>query len=207
MTAEILIKVGGSLHDVPHLGRRLRAFLDQLPTRRVLLLAGGGPATDLVRQADALDDLGQERSHWLALRSLSFMTHVLAVRLENAEVIDDLSRREHVWKEQYIPVLDTHIFALEDERRSGHLPHHWDVTSDSLAARVAVVAGIPELILLKSTALPPGCSWEEAAKHGIVDPCFPRVLSAAARPLRVSVINFRQDPTVPAPPAPAHGLR
>jgi aspartokinase-like uncharacterized kinase len=189
----VVVKVGGSLHDLPRLGERLRQWLDRLLTRRVLLVAGGGPAADWVRQLDCLENLGEERAHWLALRALSFTARVLAARLDQAVVIDNVDDRQLVWQEGRWPILDVYHFAAADEARPGRLPHLWDVTSDSLAARAALVAGIPALCLLKSVALPPGCTWMEAARQGIVDAMFPQVAATAGEHLQVSVVNFRQE--------------
>ena len=87
-------------------------------------------------------------------------------------------------------VLDCYAFAVEDESRPDHLPHSWDVTSDSIAARAAVVFHAERLILLKSTDIPPGMHWTEAARRGWVDPHFPKLV--AAHDLRVEAVNFRR---------------
>jgi hypothetical protein len=123
---------------------------------------------------------------------LSLAADVLSARLGNAKVIANIEDRESAWHTGLAPVLDMHAFARTDEMRPDHLPHHWDVTSDALAARAAVVAGIPALILLKSVSLPAGCDWPEAARQGIVDPIFPEVVAAAGGRLKVTAINFRQ---------------
>ncbi len=86
-------------------------------------------------------------------------------------------------------VLDCHAFALEDDSRPGALPHAWSVTTDSIAARAAVVFGAERLVLLKSTDVPPGTPWETAAANGWVDAHFPRI--AAELPCPVEVVNFR----------------
>src|SRR5262245_14108307 len=85
-----------------------------------------------------------------------------------------------------------YTFARADDARPDHLPHCWDVTSDSLAARAALVAGIDVLILLKSVSLLAGSSWTEAARVGVVDATFPHVMAAAGNRLSVRVVNFRQ---------------
>jgi aspartokinase-like uncharacterized kinase len=190
MSAETFVKVGGSLFDLPNLGEHLRAWLATLPAGRVLLAAGGGAAADLVRDADRLDGLGEERSHWLALRALTFTAHQLAARLEGADVVTDLAERHAVWNAGRFPILDLHAFAIADENNPDHLPHLWSTTSDSLAARVAIVADISDLVLLKSRDVPP--DWAEAVRAGAVDPGFPILLAAAGAKLRASAINFRR---------------
>ena len=47
----------------------------------------------------ALAQLGEERSHWLALRALTLAAYVLAARLNGATVIEDLNERETAWRE------------------------------------------------------------------------------------------------------------
>lgn len=48
----VVVKVGGSLFDLPDLGPRLRAWLKTLRTADVLLVPGGGPTADVVRSLD-----------------------------------------------------------------------------------------------------------------------------------------------------------
>ncbi len=86
-------------------------------------------------------------------------------------------------------VLDCFAFAQEDEVRPGALPHTWSVTTDSIAARAALVFRAERLVLLKSTDVPAGTSWDTAAANGWVDAHFPQIASALNCP--VEIINFR----------------
>src|SRR5439155_8942930 len=70
-SAMIVVKVGGSLFDHPALGPGLREFVESLAPKEVLLVPGGGPVADAVRELDRVHGLGEEASHWLALRGLS----------------------------------------------------------------------------------------------------------------------------------------
>ncbi|MBP3959479.1 hypothetical protein J8F10_29900 [Gemmata sp. G18] len=85
--------------------------------------------------------------------------------------------------------LDCFTFALEDEGCPGALPHSWSVTTDSIAARAALVLRAERLVLLKSVDVPPGTPWEFASANGWVDTHFPQIAKALACP--IEVVNFR----------------
>src|SRR5262249_14102412 len=89
--ATAVVEVGGSLFDVPDLGRRLDRFLNELNEPRVLLVPGGGPAADVVRTLDRAQNLGEEASHWLALRAMTMSAHVLAALVPKTKVIEGLA--------------------------------------------------------------------------------------------------------------------
>jgi aspartokinase-like uncharacterized kinase len=182
----VVVKVGGSLFDLPDLGPRLRAWLEMLETRAVLLVPGGGATADVVRDFDCVHHLGEEPSHWLALRALSFNAHFLAVLLQ-AVVIEHVEAAPACWQAGDIPILDGYRFALQDEGRRGALPHSWSVTSDSIAARVALLAHARRLVLLKSVTISEATSWADASRAGWVDGWFP----AVAGGLEVRCVNFR----------------
>ncbi len=204
-TGLAVVKVGGSLYDLPDLGPRLLAFLDALASRPVLLVPGGGPVADAVRAFDHVHGLGEEAAHWLALQALAVNAGLLAALLtaRKPRVTGQLADGRLRQPGEVI-VLDPYQFARADEGRPGALPHHWDVTSDSVAARVASVSLAAELILLKSVDVPDALDLAEAARRGLVDAYFPCAVgevetragpgSGAAGlrpPLTVGVINFR----------------
>lgn len=190
MSSLIVVKVGGSLYDLPDLGARLRAFLhEQCAGASVILVPGGGPIVDALRRLDRLHMLGEETSHWLALRALTVNAHFLAALLPSARIVgeaDEGNRHE-------LAILDVHAFARADENRSGHLPHCWAVTSDAFAARAAVVFAAAALILLKSTTIPSGIDWREAGRCGWVDEWFAEVLRTAPAKLQVRAVNLHQS--------------
>jgi aspartokinase-like uncharacterized kinase len=175
-----IVKVGGSLYDLPDLPSRLGGWLG--PTR-TLLVPGGGPTAEAIRMLDRVHALGEEAAHWLALRALSVNAHFLARLLPGTPIIPSLPRCMDAgsWF-----ILDAYAFLQEDDARPGALPHCWSVTSDSLAVRVAVCAEARELVLLKSVAPAPGERWD-----GMVDPYFAEALRQA-QALQVRIVNLRQ---------------
>jgi aspartokinase-like uncharacterized kinase len=184
----VVVKVGGSLFDWPDLTPRLTDYLATLTGKNVLLVPGGGSAADAVRAYDRTHGLGDEASHWLALRALSLNAHLLAALLPDAQVVEGLNAARSVWRRGRQPVLDVYRFARGDEGRPGSLHHSWAVTSDSLAARVAAVADAERLVLLKSAPVP-AADWVEAARLGYVDEMFDTVTRGAA--FAVEAVDLR----------------
>src|SRR5262249_33726058 len=178
----LVAKVGGSLYDLPDLGPRLRGWLGSLAAADVLLAPGGGPLADAVRALDRTHGLGAEASHWLALGAMALSAGFLACLVPGSSIVSDPQRA------QGLCLLDAHAFLLADEGRPGCLPHGWEVTSDTVAARAAEVAGAREVVLLKSADPPPG-GWEEGGGAGCVDPEFAAVVRRAR--LAVRVVNLR----------------
>jgi aspartokinase-like uncharacterized kinase len=191
-----VIKVGGSLLDLPDLGERLRQWLGRLPTQAVVLVPGGGRLADVIRLLDNQHDLGPETAHWLALRAAAVNAPFLAALLKpQAVVVTHVDACPVLWHQGMIPILDVYCFMQADEGHPDCLPHTWAVTTDSVAARFACVAGARQLILLKSVTLPEAVSWSEAARQGFVDDYFAEVVSQATAddPVQfvVRTINFR----------------
>ena len=172
MSTLTIAKVGGSLFDLPDLADRLRRWLAGTPNHPVLLVPGGGAGADVIRRLDAVHRIGDEAAHWLALGVAGVNARFLAGLL-NIRVTSFATQSLGT------SVLDPDAFCHFDEGRDGALPHTWDVTTDSVAARVAAVAG-GSLTLLKSTDLPYGMAWEEAATNGFVDRAFPSLVAGSA---------------------------
>jgi aspartokinase-like uncharacterized kinase len=196
ISSPIVVKVGGSLFDMPDLRPRLIQFLCGLSYPEIALVPGGGRIVDAIRQLDRSHGLGEEASHWLALRALSLNAHFLADLLqgESAVVSAALEEWPELWQRGTIPILDAFPFALADDASSDHLPHSWDVTSDSIAARVTRVVGARRLVLLKSVAASDGASRADLVRQGIVDRFFTRALgqSLPCSKCDVEVVNFRE---------------
>ena len=187
-----VIKVGGSLFDWPELRDRLRSWLTQLDAAHVLLVPGGGAAAEAVRQLDRVHHLGEEASHWLSLQAMSLNALFLQELLPGADLVSDppiaRPRCDSGWH-----VLDALPFFRADESRADPTPHTWQVTSDSLAIRVAIRANARELILLKSATWAAN-DWTEAMRAGFVDGYFAAALRQAPKEMRVRAVNLRSWP-------------
>lgn len=172
-----VLKLGGSLLDLGDLPQRLRAVIAKLGDDQPLLVCGGGDAADIVRRWHETHGLDEEQSHWLAMDSIRLNQRLLLTLIPELELISNRAAAESVWKRDRVPLLDLFSFvSIEESAAAQPLPHTWNVTSDSLAAWVAIRWPASRLVLLKSAELPDnrhGWTRQAAADAGLVDRYFP----------------------------------
>lgn len=179
-----VLKLGGSLLDLRDLPQRLRAMFAKLDGDRALLVCGGGEAADIVRRWNETHALDDEQSHWLAMESIRLNQRLLLMLLPELDLVSNRAAAESAWQRGRVPLLDLMAFvSIEEAARavgSKSLPHIWNVTSDSLAAWVAIRWPASRLVLLKSVELPtqtPHRTIEALAEGGLVDRHFPALRS------------------------------
>jgi len=193
----IVVKVGGSLFDLPDLASRLRLWLDELPPCGVLLVPGGGRLADVIRSFDAQHGLGESLAHELALGAMSLNARLLAALLSpQASLVNSWSVCPAPWRQGKVGVADALCFLQANREEEDGLPHSWGVTCDSIAAHLALRGKAAQLILLKSITIPEHWHWTEAARRGYVDDYFVsavRRLDEESYPrCLVRAVNFRE---------------
>jgi aspartokinase-like uncharacterized kinase len=194
-----VVKLGGSLLDDAEVATRYRRWLNtQRPARNVLIV-GGGKLAEVLRRADKTHSLDESLLHWLAIDCLGINARLVAGLLPEAELVSEWNglRRRLL---QMLPegksgtlVFDVTGFMRQIEPRlpGTRLAHGWNVTSDSIAARVAAGLAAGELVLLKS-ALPAQepQTTQALADIGYVDESFPTI----AREVRmIRCVNLRES--------------
>lgn len=168
-----VVKLGGSLFDLPRMPERVQAWLAGQPARRSVIVCGGGVLADGVRELDRRFALNEASAHWLAVRTMTIHAELLVavcpwMRLARTLAECLVGEPERPW------VLDPWHFLREVEPTlpGVGLPASWSVTSDSIAARVASALGAGELVLLKSALPPGGATLRGAVDSGYVDGFF-----------------------------------
>lgn len=156
---------------LPDLANRLRAWMNDdandLP-QRFAILVGGGAAADVVRDWDRLFRLGDVASHELAIESLSLTARLLTQLLPGTALCRNRQELQALWNDGLLPVLVPAPFLADLESSTDErLPAHWEVTSDSMAAWIAIHTRFSRLVLVKSVPQPD--SWTES---DAVDPFF-----------------------------------
>ncbi len=192
MSSIHVVKLGGSLLDLPDLCLRVEQWLGQQGGSRVLMIVGGGEAADLVRKYDKLLALGAMRSHWLAIRAMGLNAAIIAGLLDALMPVSDLVAAEHEWRSGRLVIVDPLAWLMRVENAGSVMPHDWSFTSDSIAAIIATEVNAQRLTLLKSVEpRAREMSLQAAAEAKIVDECFPEF--AASLP-GVELVNLRVDP-------------
>lgn len=139
----------------------------------LVVVPGGGPFADAVRDADRLLGLGDDAAHWMAILAMDQYAHVLCGRMPDARLVESAREIDLSVEERRHPVLAPYRWL----READPLPHSWDVTSDSIAAWVAGMLGAERLVVVKA----PGASGP-----ALVDPCFTTHVPSRVRPFIIA---------------------
>jgi aspartokinase-like uncharacterized kinase len=129
----IVLKVGGSLLDKAEdvLKRVLSTGID------VLIVPGGGPFADMVRDVGERKGISDDAAHWMAVLAMEQYAYYLSDKA-GIELTPMLVKKRGVQI-----LLPYGVLKRQDE-----LPHSWDVTSDTIAAWAAMKTASP---MIKAT--------------------------------------------------------
>ena len=180
MTIDAVVKVGGGLlARASALDEVLTAVVDTANGRRLVVVPGGGPFADAVREADARFGLPDTTAHWMAILAMDQYALLLVSRRPELALVRSAAEAELALDARRVPVLA----PSEWLRAADPLPHSWDVSSDSLAAWIAGALGARGLALLKP----------EGARNGadVVDAHFARALPAGVAHLVLGADRVR----------------
>lgn len=198
LSIDLVCKIGGSLSQPEVLGPLLKT-LEALRTEyRVVVVPGGGAFADAVRAEAAIFQLGDTASHWMAILAMDQYGYLLADLGETTRMVRTPAEVEEAVQDGVLPILLPSAMLLGTDP----LPHSWNVTSDSIAAYIAVRLGARLLVLLKdvdgvltadpredsSAVLIPNVHLPRLKEHACVDAAFVR---EAQRLSRCWILNGR----------------
>ena len=140
-----VVKVGGSLALNPQKLRILcRKLCDISKKQMLIIVPGGGEFADTVRSVDKRFNLSVQSSHQMAILAMDQYGYLLANLIGNSCLVDELEDVKRVLDSGKLPIfLSSSYFACKDP-----LPNSWDVTSDSVAAHIAVQLGACKIVLI-----------------------------------------------------------
>ncbi|MHA6641245.1 amino acid kinase family protein [Mesorhizobium sp. A623] len=169
----VVVKLGGSTAGAPELGLWIAALAgSSLP---LVIVPGGGPFADQVRDAQKRMGFSDKAAHAMAILAMEQLGHVLLDRHERLVPAQSMAEIEQALERKTIPVWLPSSMALS----AADIPASWDITSDSLAAWLAGKIGAETLLLVKqSNAFTEHDTIDRLAANGIVDACFAAMLPA-----------------------------
>lgn len=151
-TSPVLVKVGGSLLTLPDMAARLESVLENLSGRKVLFVIGGGEAADEIRRLEGRCHITASRAHWDAISGMTFNSQLVSRLLGFVPMVCNRREAMLAWQSQSAAILDSSVLLRDGEGKfSGRLPESWDVTSDSIAASVALDWQFDQLLFCKSS--------------------------------------------------------
>jgi aspartokinase-like uncharacterized kinase len=113
--------------------------------RRLVVVPGGGPFADAVRQMFTRVKIGEDAAHWMAVLGMDQYAHALAARIPGAALVEQAAGITVALAAGELPVLAPYRWL----KAADPLPHSWEVTSDSIAAWFASVLGARRVVLIK----------------------------------------------------------
>ena len=175
-----VLKIGGGL-----LGKAgafeltIEAVTAFRPGRRLVIVPGGGPFAEAVREMFKRAKIGEDAAHWMAVLGMDQYAHALAARIPDAVLVDGAGGIAAVLQAARLPVLAPYRWL----RAADPLPHSWDVTSDSIAAWCAGVLGARRVVLIKPA---------DGEHKKLVDSHFLRTLPSGVEHLIVTADDLGQ---------------
>ncbi|QDU56502.1 amino acid kinase family protein [Aeoliella mucimassa] len=175
-----VVKLGGSLLARPDLVPAVRAWLADNQDRPVVFVVGGGSLVDHLREVCRTMPVDDHTAHWLAIDAMELSAHWLAWRIPELATVAHYDKAAAIKDTCRTSVMLCGLFLRENEPLlpGTRLPIGWQVTSDSIAARLAVCLGASRLTLIKSRAATAAEStdWHQATRSGLVDAFFPSLV-------------------------------
>ncbi|MGI9456746.1 MAG: hypothetical protein ACR2NU_09300 [Aeoliella sp.] len=180
-----VVKVGGSLVGQPDFVPALQNWLldrsRQHSNFHQVLVVGGGPFVAALRQLDAGRPMTDEFTHWKAIELMETIGRVIGHWMPELTVTEefDTLRRRCDAPGTTLLLATTFLRNIEPSLPGTPLPAGWCVTSDSIAARLAIALNAPILTLLKSVVVDAKAidgDWRLAVELGLVDEFFPTAI-------------------------------
>ena len=174
-----VIKLGGSLLTMPNLKQKFQKWCRENPHPLTLIIVGGGPVVDAVREVHRANPLEEEFAHWVCIDLLQHTARIAHEILGNVDLYETMTDLQQPFsgskvnsKNPIIAIVQVGICFAREYPNLG-LPNSWDVTSDSIAAAFCEMYAAEEFVVMKSSdALRDESDFESLADVGFVDPHF-----------------------------------
>ncbi|MEC9091130.1 MAG: hypothetical protein VX438_00385 [Planctomycetota bacterium] len=138
-----VIKVGGSLLDLPDLANRIQSWIGLQDPAQNILLMGGGNLCNEIRNLHQRFGFSEIQSHYCCLESMGVTATILGslLTLQTVDCVREIRQRKGD------VVFDCRCWI----EQKTDLPTSWELTSDSISALLARELNA-ELVLFRSVS-------------------------------------------------------
>ena len=163
----IVLKLGGSLLSSPILVQWLNLSLKE-GKGSVVIVPGGGVFADQVRNTQKTWQYDDQTAHYMAILAMQQMALLFKGLCSDLCIVNKVEAiRPALYKKKVV------VWSpLATELDAGKVKASWDITSDTLAAWLAVQLSAERLILVKSAQVPENATLEQLSEQIIVDKEF-----------------------------------
>jgi dihydroneopterin aldolase len=176
----IIVKLGGSLAR----DRQFARWIEALRHCRsgVIIVPGGGPFADCVRGAQGYMRFDESAAHRMALLAMEQYAIACASSFADILLVSEEAQLRLIGAGRTAFWLPSRMALGADD-----LPENWQVTSDSLAAWLAMRLDASALVVVKSVdAKSDPIKADALVEHEIVDPLFARFAARSEAEIRLA---------------------
>jgi aspartokinase-like uncharacterized kinase len=174
-----VIKLGGSLLETGKMVGCLKYILQK--NEQTVVVCGGGEFANQIRIAQKkypFDDIAAHEMAILAMQQMAIMCQNLQPEFKIASPVSEI-------KHHHFAIWSPDIKQLNAD----NIKPSWDITSDSLAAWLAVKLNAEKLVIVKSCEMDSKATIEELAQQKIVDFEFTHFIKNAKFDLNIISAN------------------
>ncbi len=180
-----MVKLGGSLLSRPALKDYLALALCK-GQGQVVIVPGGGVFAEQVRLTQKQCLYDDKTAHDMAILAMQQMALLFRGLCPELEIVYKLSAIVPALQHKKVVVWA----PLVEELNAAGIVASWDITSDSLAAWLAIQLYAQRLVLVKSIDIAEGATLEELSHSGVIDKGFMRLLENKA--LMIDCISYKK---------------
>lgn len=187
-----IVKLGGSLYHTAELKSWLTLLEQTALNESVVIVPGGGPFADMVRQAQQLHKFDNQHAHHMAILAMAQYGLMLQALLPSAVLVKTPAEvSSHCQLAIWLP--DDQLLQVKE------ITQNWQITSDSLALWFAQQFPQSSLSLIKRVSAESG-DLNELSKKGIIDQGFTALFQQ--RPISTQLIHYQAQDNFPE-----HGIK
>ncbi|NLE05777.1 MAG: hypothetical protein GX638_13395 [Crenarchaeota archaeon] len=140
-----VIKIGGSLSEKPNVLRNLGYELSKIAQKqKILIIPGGAKFADVIRELDNKFKLPASFTHRMAILAMDQYGLFLSQILPNSQLCDSIKEANKISKAGKLAIFLPSKMVLDCDPFEAS----WDVTSDSIAAYIAIKVHSKKVILI-----------------------------------------------------------